>query len=67
MIRLIIGYALTTLVFFAIDLVWLGVVARGVYNRCLGHLLGDVNWAAAIVFYLLFIVVSSISLFLKCT
>ena len=56
MMRLVIGYILTALVFFAIDLVWLGVVARGLYRRYLGHLLGDVNWAAALVFYLLFIV-----------
>lgn len=54
--RLIIGYLLTALVFFAIDLIWLGLVARGLYRRYLGHLLGDVNWAAAITFYLLFIV-----------
>jgi len=56
MIRLVIGYFLTALVFFAIDLVWLGVAARGLYQRYLGHLLGDVNWAAALIFYLLFIV-----------
>ena len=55
--RLAAGYALTALVFFAIDLVWLGLVARDVYGRFLGHLLADdVNWVAAIVFYLLFIV-----------
>lgn len=56
MTRLVVGYVLTALVFFAIDLVWLGLVARGLYRRYLGHLLGDVNWVAAIVFYLLFIV-----------
>ncbi|MGK7312481.1 MAG: DUF2177 family protein [Candidatus Longimicrobiales bacterium M2_2A_002] len=56
MTRLIIGYLLTALVFFAIDLVWLGLVARGLYQRYLGHLLGDVNWGAALIFYLLFIV-----------
>ena len=56
MARLITGYLLTALVFFAIDLVWLGLVARGLYQRLLGHLLGDVNWIAAVVFYLLFIV-----------
>ena len=56
MTRLILGYLLTALVFFAIDLVWLGLVARGLYQRFLGHLLGDVNWGAALIFYLLFIV-----------
>jgi uncharacterized membrane protein len=49
-------YLLTVPVFFAIDLIWLGVVARGFYQGQLGHLLGPVNWTAAIVFYLLYIV-----------
>ncbi|MHB1193462.1 MAG: DUF2177 family protein [Longimicrobiales bacterium] len=49
-------YGLTALVFFAIDLVWLGVVAAGFYQRQLGHLLRpDVLWAPALVFYLLYI------------
>ncbi|MDX1674322.1 MAG: DUF2177 family protein [Longimicrobiales bacterium] len=56
MTRLLIAYVLTALVFFAIDLVWLGLVARDLYQRFLGHLLGDVQWGAAVVFYLLFIV-----------
>ena len=49
-------YGLTALVFFAIDLVWLGVVASGFYQRHLGHLLRpDVLWGAALLFYLLYI------------
>jgi uncharacterized membrane protein len=56
MTRLVLSYFLTAVVFFAVDLVWLGVVARGLYQRFLGDLLGDVNWTAAILFYLLFIV-----------
>ena len=56
MTRLLIGYLLTALVFFAVDLVWLGLVARDLYQRFLGHLLGDVRWGVAVVFYLLFIV-----------
>ncbi len=49
-------YGLTALVFFAIDLVWLGLVAAGFYQRHLGHLLRpDVLWAPALVFYLLYI------------
>ena len=55
--RLVTGYLLTALVFFAIDLLWLGIVARDLYARSLGHLLADqVRWAPAIIFYLLFIV-----------
>ena len=54
--RLLSVYAVTLPIFFAIDLVWLGVVAKAFYRRHLGHLLAaEVNWPAAIVFYLVFI------------
>jgi uncharacterized membrane protein len=53
----VISYLLTALVFFAIDLAWLGLVARDMYRRDIGHLMGSqVNWVAAGVFYLAFIV-----------
>jgi uncharacterized membrane protein len=49
-------YLATLPVFFAIDLLWLGVVARGVYQRNLSHLLSPaVNWPAALLFYLIYI------------
>ena len=49
-------YLLTVPVFFAIDLLWLGVIARGFYRDNLAHLLSPtVNWSAAVLFYLLFI------------
>ena len=49
-------YGVSTVAFFAIDMLWLGVVARGFYRRQLGGLLAEqVNWVAAIVFYLLYI------------
>jgi uncharacterized membrane protein len=49
-------YGLTAVVFFAIDLVWLGVVAQGFYAKHLGHLLRpDVVWGAALVFYALYL------------
>jgi uncharacterized membrane protein len=49
-------YGLTALVFFAIDLVWIGVVAAGFYERHIGHLLRtDVVWAAALAFYAIYI------------
>jgi uncharacterized membrane protein len=50
-------YLLTVPVFFLIDMVWLGFVAKGFYRRHLGDFLAPkFNWTAAIVFYLLFIV-----------
>jgi uncharacterized membrane protein len=49
-------YGIAFIVFFAIDLLWLGVVAKNLYNQYLGHLLkANVNWIAAIIFYLIFI------------
>ena len=50
-------YIIAVVTFFVMDLVWLGVVARSFYRNQMGHLLRtDVNWAAAIVFYLVFVV-----------
>lgn len=49
-------YVLTVPVFFAIDLLWLGVVAKRWYRQQLGVLLGPVRWVPAIIFYLLYIV-----------
>jgi len=48
-------YFATLLVFFAIDMVWLGLVARNFYAKHLGFLMGPTNWLAAFIFYLLFI------------
>ena len=50
-------YAIALPVFFAIDMVWLGLVAKGFYAKQIGPLLKpDVIWTAAIIFYLLFVV-----------
>lgn len=49
-------YLITFVIFFIIDLIWLGIVAKNLYQRQIGHLMADqVNWIAAIIFYLLFI------------
>jgi uncharacterized membrane protein len=55
--KLLLAYLLTSVVFFAIDLIWLGVIAKNLYRKYLGGFLSDtVNWTAAFVFYALFIV-----------
>ncbi|HEY5690370.1 MAG TPA: DUF2177 family protein [Cyclobacteriaceae bacterium] len=55
--KLVISYLLTTVVFFAIDMLWLGFLAKDMYRKYLGNFLSDeVNWTAAIIFYLIFIV-----------
>ncbi len=49
-------YGVGTVVCFGLDLVWIGVVARGFYQRHLGGLLRpDVRWAPAVLFYLLYV------------
>lgn len=43
-------------VFFLLDMIWLGIVAKGFYHSRLAGLLSEnVNWAAAVIFYLLFL------------
>jgi len=43
-------------VFFAIDMIWLGLVAKNFYREQIGFLMKpDINWLAAIIFYLIFI------------
>ena len=49
-------YALTVPVFFIIDILWLGVIAKGFYRRKLDFILSSqVNWVAALAFYLIYI------------
>jgi uncharacterized membrane protein len=55
--QMILVYILTLVVFFVIDMIWLGLVAKGFYRRHLGEMMAPrVNWIAAMLFYLLFIV-----------
>ena len=55
--QMILLYFITLVVFFVIDMIWLGVVAKGFYRRYLGPLMSPkVNWISALLFYLLFIV-----------
>lgn len=43
-------YAIALPVFFLIDMVWLGVVAKDFYSKQIGFLLKtEVNWVAAIL------------------
>ena len=49
-------YLVTVVVFFLVDIIWLGVISKNLYKEYLGHLMAPkVNWPAALVFYLLFI------------
>ena len=49
-------YLSMLLCFFAVDLIWLGVVARGFYQKQIGFLLRpSPNWTVAILFYLIYL------------
>jgi uncharacterized membrane protein len=51
------SYLLTVVVFFAIDLTWLGLIAKKMYADKLGFIMSpQVNWVPAILFYLLFVI-----------
>ncbi len=50
-------YLVAIIAFLAIDMLWLGIVAKNFYQKQIGFLMKtDINWTAAIIFYLLFIV-----------
>jgi uncharacterized membrane protein len=54
--KYLVSYLLTAVIFFALDMVWLGLVAKNMYREELGPLLkSQPNWVAAGIFYLLFI------------
>lgn len=49
-------FAIALPVFLAIDMVWLGVIARNFYRQQIGSLMKDqINWTAALVFYVIFL------------
>jgi uncharacterized membrane protein len=49
-------YILTAVVFFSIDMLWLGFLAKDLYNKYLSNFMSDkINWTAAIIFYFIFI------------
>ncbi|MDA8870914.1 DUF2177 family protein [Rhizobiaceae bacterium] len=55
MSRLVIAYLATTVVFFIIDFIWLGTVAKSFYRGQIGDLLLDnFNVKVAVIFYLFY-------------
>ena len=49
------GWIAASLVTMGLDLLWLGVLARPLYRRELGHLMSEtVGWPAALLFYVLY-------------
>jgi uncharacterized membrane protein len=55
MTKYLVAYVAAAVVMIAIDLVWLGVIAKPIYRDGIGHLMADSpNIPAAVLFYLLF-------------
>ena len=55
MTRYLLAYAATLVAMVALDLVWLGVVAKGFYRDGIGHLMADrPNVPVAVLFYALY-------------
>lgn len=53
----LITYLITLVVFFVIDIIWLGLVAKDFYQKQIGFLMREkTNWPAAVIFYFIFIV-----------
>jgi uncharacterized membrane protein len=50
----IILWTMSIPILIVLDLFWLGFIARDFYQNRLAHLLGDVQWLAAGVFYVVF-------------
>jgi uncharacterized membrane protein len=49
-------YGVGAVVFVGLDLIWLGVLARGFYLEHLGYLMrADVRWGPALLFYLVYV------------
>ena len=50
-------YFIALPIFFIIDMTWLGLIAKNLYRNQIGFLMTpNINWIAAIIFYLLFLI-----------
>ena len=55
MLKYLAAYGATVVVMLALDLIWLGVVAKSLYRNGIGHLMADSpNFVAGGAFYLLY-------------
>ena len=53
--KYLVGYAAMVVVMLALDMLWLGVVAKSLYQNAIGHLMADKpKVAVALAFYLVY-------------
>lgn len=51
------AYGIALVIFLALDALWLGVIARGIYASRMGDLLADnPRWGVAMIFYAVYVV-----------
>ena len=48
-------YVISIPIFFLIDMLWLGLIAKNFYQVRIGHLM-EISWLPAILFYFIFLV-----------
>ncbi len=54
-------FLIAFIIFIVIDLLWLGLIAKDLYQRELGQLMKpNINFTAAIIFYLIFVIALSV-------
>ena len=57
MLQFLKTYLVSVPVFLLIDIIWLSLIAKKFYHNQIGFLMSDqINWIAAIIFYLFYIV-----------
>lgn len=57
MTKFLLIWLICTVIFLVIDLVWLGAVAKGFYQRGIGHLMAEnFRMAAAVMFYAVYVI-----------
>lgn len=50
-------FGVALVIFFAIDILWLGLIAKKMYSKHLGFIMSpSVKWIPAIIFYVLFVI-----------
>jgi len=49
-------YGISLPVFLVVDVLWIGWLGSNFYTRQIGHLRGDINWTAALLFYVIFLI-----------
>ncbi len=54
MMNFILLYLISIPVFLLIDMIWLGFIARAIYEKEIGSLMGPIRWVPAIAFYLIY-------------